>query len=362
MVAGGGPGGLTAAITAARAGAKTLLVERYGFLGGMATAGLVGPILGVNASGADEPVIGGVTEEFFRALEAMGEAGPYDESVNRGGIPFNAEGFKLIADTMTLESGVSLRLHSWVADAIVEDGRIEALVLESKSGREAITADVFVDATGDGDVVERAGASYTKGRSADGAMMAMGSMFHVGGNDESAQMSAEEAAAYKQAAIAAINAGQIHAYHAGIGGKGSIRHPGTMSANVTRFAGDATNVEDLTRAELAVRRDTWAMMDYWREHHPALANAYLIQTPPHVGLRESRQMVGLERMTGDDLAGARRRDDSIARAAYWIDIHCPLGRVKNETRGRMCHTGHWSRRTSRTCWPPGAASRWTTRP
>lgn len=335
VVAGGGPGGLTAAITAARAGAKTLLVERYGFLGGMATAGLVGPILGVNARGTDEAVIGGITEEFFRALEAMGEAGPYDESVQRGGIPFNAEGFKLMADSMTLDSGVALRLHSWVADAIVDDGRIEALVLESKSGREAVIANVFVDATGDGDVVERAGASYTKGRSADGAMMAMGSMFHLGGNDESAQPSADELADYKRAAIEAIDAGEVRGYHAGIGGKGSTRQPGTLSANVTRFAGDCTSVEDLTQAELQVRRDTWTMMDYWRKHHPALGEAYLIQTPANVGLRESRQMLGLERMVGSDITDARRRDDAVARAAYWIDIHCPLGRVKNQTH--LCY-------------------------
>ncbi len=335
IVAGGGPGGLTAAIGAARAGAKTLLVERYGFLGGMATAGLVGPILGVKARGSDEPMIGGVTEEFFRSMESMGQAGPYEESVSRGGIPFNAEGFKLMADTMVEDAGVALRLHSVVADALVEDGRITALVLESKSGREAVVGKVIIDATGDGDVVARAGAGYTKGRDADGAMMAMGSMFHVGGHDGSVEVTTEQQEEFKRTVREAIDAGELNLYNPAIGGKGSTRSPGMMSANVTRFAGDCTDTETLTHAELQVRRDSWDALNFWREHHPAMTNAYMVQTPPNVGLRESRQMVGLDLVTGKDMTDARRRDDAVARAPYWIDIHCPLGRVKNETH--LCY-------------------------
>ncbi len=334
VVAGGGPGGIPAAIAAARAGAKTLLIERYGFLGGMATAGLIGPILGVSASGTDEPMIGGIAEELCRAMADLGAAPPYDEAVATGGIRFEPEGFKLVCDNLVLDAGMDLRLHSFVADAITEDGRLKALVLESKSGREAVVGKVFVDATGDADVVARSGASFTKGRDFDGAMESMGSMFHVGGVYEDELPTGDEAKAFAEKANQAVEEDRIRAYNRGLGGR--LRE-GQRTVNATRFAGDATNVEDLTRGEIRVRRDTWDLINFWREEAPGMQDCYLLQTPTNLGLRESRQMVGLDRVVGQDVVDARRRDDAIARCSYWIDIHCPLGRVKSNTH--LCYKG-----------------------
>jgi len=279
-------------------------------------------------------MIGGIAEELCRAMADLGAAPPYDEAVATGGIRFEPEGFKLVCDNLVLDAGMDLRLHSFVADAITEDGRLKALVLESKSGREAVVGKVFVDATGDADVVARSGASFTKGRDFDGAMESMGSMFHVGGVYEDELPTGDEAKAFAEKANQAVEEDRIRAYNRGLGGR--LRE-GQRTVNATRFAGDATNVEDLTRGEIRVRRDTWDLINFWREEAPGMQDCYLLQTPTNLGLRESRQMVGLDRVVGQDVVDARRRDDAIARCSYWIDIHCPLGRVKSNTH--LCYKG-----------------------
>ncbi len=337
IVAGGGPGGIPAAVAAARAGAKTLLVERYGYLGGMATAGLIAVILGVRASGTSEPMIGGIAERLCRRMAELDGAPPYDEAIARGSVPFDPEAFKLAADEIVLDGGCDLRLHSWVAEAPVEDGRISALILESKSGREAVTGRVFIDATGDADVVARSGARFTFGRSADGAVQSMGSMFRIAGVHDDELPTGESREAFMQRATEAVNSGDITAYNPSWGGVVGGRRSGEHMPNATRFAGDPTNVEDLTRGEVQIRRDTWQLVRWWRENVPGMEDVYLVQTPPHIGLRESRQMVGLEIVTGDDVVDARRRDEAVARCPYWLDIHCPLGRTKNSTH--LCYTG-----------------------
>ncbi len=350
VVAGGGPGGLVAATAAARAGARTLLVERYGYLGGMATAGLIAVILGTRASGTDEPMIGGIAEELCRKLHELGGAPPYEEAVVTGGVPFDPETFKYACDQLVPGSGVQLRLHSWVAGTVVEERRVRALILESKSGRQAVLGKVFVDATGDADVVAYSGARFTVGRQADGAVQSMGSMFHIAGVDAERLPTGEALQAYRELAAQAVDAGEISVYNPHWGGLlagargGSaqssgarIKRAGNYMVNATRFAGDPTNVEDLTRGELAVRHDTWRLVDFWRRNLPGMEGVYLVQTPAHIGLRESRQMIGLDRVTGADVVQARRRDDAVARCPYWIDIHCPLGRVKHRTH--LCYTG-----------------------
>jgi hypothetical protein len=194
---------------------------------------------------------------------------------------------------------------------------------------------VFVDATGDADVVAHSGAPFTKGRDADGAMQSMGSMFRVGGIREDELPKGEEAEAFAEKADQAVQSDRIRVYNRGLGGKGSTIREGQRSVNATRFAGDATDVEDLTRGEIEIRRDTWDLISFWQESAAGMQDCYLIETPANIGLRESRQMVGLERVTGKDVVAARRRDDAVARCSYWIDIHCPLGRVKNRTH--LCY-------------------------
>lgn len=320
-VIGGGPGGLTAAWQAARHGARTLLVEAYGFLGGMATAGLVGPILGLKQVGADAPTVAGITREFCESMHALGGAVDWETAVQRGGCSFDAETFKLAADRMCNETGVEVLFHTWFASSVVEGNTLRAIVVESKSGRQAIAARCFVDATGDADVAFRAGANCTKGRPADGLMMAMGSIFHVCGL---ADISEETRKLAAEAVTAAREAGELNVYNAGLGGHGSTLNPALHSVNATRFGGDATDVEDLSLGEMATREKIDKLLRVWRSV-PGLEEVRLVASPPHIGLRETRQVVGVQRVTGQDVVDGRKCPDAVARCSYWIDIHCPRG-------------------------------------
>jgi len=323
-VIGGGPAGLPAAIAAARQGASTLLVEMQGALGGMATSGFIGPILGHTASRSSIPVLGGIPEEMCRRMADIGQASDWEKSLEAWGVSFNAEGYKIIADRMVREAGIDVMLHTLFVDSVVEQDTMTHAIVESKSGRQAIKAKVFVDATGDADLAFRAGAECTKGRPADGRMMAMGSMFRIGGVDT---LTDEVKKAVIDKMRQAVAAGELNLYGCSLGHRGSTIRDDETTANITRFGGDCTNVADLTEGEFTTRDLTWRVLDLWQTV-PGAEGLYLIATPPHVGLRESRQLVGEYRITGQDVVQAVKYDDSVARCGYWIDIHCPLGLVE----------------------------------
>jgi len=330
-VIGGGPGGLPAAIAAARQGARTMLVEMQGFLGGMATAGQIGPILGHHASRSDTIVIGGIPREICERMAAIGQAWDWDRAAKFWGIPFNVEGMKIVADRMVQEAGVELSLHSFFVDAVVQDGRMTHAVIESKSSRQAIAAKVFVDATGDADVVARCGAEFTLGRPADGRPMAMGSMFRIGGLD---RLSEDAQQAIVDRMRAGVADGRLNLYGCGLGGFGSTVEESERSLNITRFAGNSADAKDLATGELFTRELAWKVMDIARSA-PGAEGLYLVSTPAHVGLRESRRLTGVHRITGEDVVSARKYGDGIARCGYWIDIHCPRGLV-DEGRVHLC--------------------------
>lgn len=332
-VIGGGPGGLPAALAAARQGARTVLVEMHGYLGGMATAGLIGPILGHRASGGGEAVIGGIPREICVRMAQIGEAVPWDQAMREWGIAFNAEGLKIIADRMVAESGVRTLLHAFFTTAVVDGARMTHAVVETKSGPLAIAAKVFVDATGDGDVAVSAGASTTKGRPADGKPMAMGSIFHVGGVG-TVDGAARNAAVERMRALQADGADY---YGVGLGNHGSTIREGFLSLNATRYEGDASDVGDLTAGEFETRALAWRALEAWRSA-PGAEGLYIAATPAHVGTRESRQVLGRYVLTGEDIVAGRRFEDSVARASYWIDIHCPRG-LSDGGRVHLCTTG-----------------------
>jgi hypothetical protein len=320
-VIGGGPGGLPAAIAAARQGASTLLIEMQGFLGGMATSGQVGPILAITGSRSTNPTVAGLLVELCDRLAAIGQGKPYEDCLKARCAPFGVEGFKVIADRLVAEAGVRPLLHAFFVDSLVEDGCMTHAIVESKSGRQAIKAKVFVDGTGDADVAFRAGAKCTKGRSADGLPMAMGSEFILGGTEALTQ---EIRQALIDKTRAAAEAGEVNVYGIGLGGHGATMDPGHASINCTRFGGDCSDVDDLTQGEITTRETTWKLLDLWRGV-PGAEGLHLVATPAHVGIRESRQLVGLHRITGQDVIDGRKHENSIARCSYWIDIHCPRG-------------------------------------
>ena len=200
IVVGGGPAGIASALASARNGAKTLLVERYGFLGGMATAGLVGPFMTCYDIEGQEPIIEGVFKELVDRMVALGAAidpagvrgfsayGGYHPYGHEHVTPFDPEALKYVAQEMILEAGVELRLHTFFLDSLTEENRIVGVITAAKSGLEALRARIVIDATGDGDVAARSGAPYEKGRSADGLLQPVSLFFRVGNvNDDVVQ-------------------------------------------------------------------------------------------------------------------------------------------------------------------------------
>ena len=321
VVCGGGPGGLPAAVAAARHGANVLLIERYGFLGGLATAGLIAPLLGHAASRGNRPIVEGLLRETVERMHALGGAPSWQEACQEWGIRFNAEAFKRVADEMVQEAGVNLLLHTLVTDAIVEDDRITALVIESKSGRQAVVGKVVIDATGDAEVAFRAGAPTKQGRDFDGRVQSMGSFFHI---DAVPELSEEQQAAAVEKVRQAMAEGRLHFYNAGFTATNTM-HRDHFSPNMTRWAGDPTDVRDLTQAELDIRRDVWDLLAFLKEEVPGFENCYLRLTSPQVGVRESRQVIGDYALTGEDVQQGRKFKDAIARGSWYIDVHCPLG-------------------------------------
>jgi ribulose 1,5-bisphosphate synthetase/thiazole synthase len=321
VVCGGGPGGLPAAIAAARHGARTLLIERYGFLGGLATAGLVAPILGHHAHASSEPIVEGILKELTERMHELEGAPTWEETLENWGINFDAEAFKRAADLMVQEAGVDLLLHTLVTDVVMDGDEIAAVIIENKSGRQAVTCKVVVDATGDADVAYCAGSPVNKGRPFDGKMESMGSFMHLGGVPE---LTESERKAAIDAVREAMAAGELSFYNPGFLGVNDTR-PDHTSANMTRFSGDSTIGTDMTEAEISIREDVWKLVDFLRREVPGFENVYLQSTSPQVGPRESRQVVGGYMLTGEDVRNGAKFDDAVARGSWWIDIHCPLG-------------------------------------
>jgi len=321
VVCGGGPGGFSAAIAAARHGARVVLLERYGFLGGLATAGLVAPILGHTASESHEPIVEGLLREITERMHALGGAPTWEQALQDWGIRFDAEALKIVLDELCQEAGVELWLHTWVADVLLEGRAIRAVIVENKSGRQAVRGKVFVDATGDADVAYRAGAPTTHGRAFDHRPESMGSFFHLAGYEPPSDARRQEIYAQVEEEMAK---GRLHFYNPDFL-RCSAYRTDHSSANMTRFGGNSDVAAELTRAELSIRRDVWALVRYLRANVPEFRDCYVQQTSPQVGPRESRQIVGPYALSGDDIHLGRKHEDAIARGSWWIDIHCPLG-------------------------------------
>lgn len=322
VVCGGGPGGFPAAIAAARHGAKVVLIERYGFLGGLATAGLVAPILSQHAHDSDEPIVDGILHELTDRMHAIGGSTAWHEALKEWGIRFDAEAMKIVLDELIQDAGVHVMLHTWIADVVMDGKRIAGVIVENKSGRQAVMGKLFVDATGDADVAFRAGAPTTFGRAFDGKPESMGSFLQLANvpavSDE--QRKEINALICKQ-----MDAGAFAFYNPNFIAKQCAYHGDHTSANMTRFGGDSTNAEDMTRGEISIRKNIWALVRYLRKSVPGFEDVYVLQSSPQIGPRESRQIVGPYALTGDDVRFGRRYDDGVARGSWWIDIHCPLG-------------------------------------
>ncbi len=327
LVVGGGPGGMPAAIAAARKGLNVLVVESYGFFGGLATTGLMGPIFGYSSASMkpSSVLLGGIPVELVKRLQKVNGA-PDDSKIQWHRVRFDPEVYKHVCDWMVQEAGVRTLFHSYASNVIMDGDRIDAVIIECKSGRKAIRAKMFIDATGDGDLAYWAGEDYTKGRKADGLTQPMGTKFIVGGVSPLADEFKPE---IKQKLRDAIESGELQCYQlmkGEVSDQGVTLREDERTPTVTRFKGDATNVYDLTAAEFKIRRDSYGIVEFYKKHVPGFENSFLRNTPPHIGVRETRQITGHYTLSRDDVESYRKQPEStIARGCWFLDIHCPRG-------------------------------------
>ncbi|RIE00273.1 FAD-dependent oxidoreductase [Cohnella faecalis] len=341
LVIGGGPAGIGAAIAAARAGATTAIVERYGFLGGNATAGLVGPFMTSYSDDGETQLVKGVFDELVVRMEKIGGA-MHPENVAAGSsfsgffikghdhvTPFDPEAVKLVAAEMMVESGVQMFLHSFFMDTIVEDGCVKGGIILNKSGPQAIHAKVTIDCSADGDVAYKAGSAMEVGRKSDGMTQPMTMFFRVAGvDDEKIERYVEEHPEEQHMLFHTLieekrktGEWQVKKNHLGVY---RTTQPGVYRVNTSRIQGlDGTNVADLTNAEIEGRKQVFELIAFFRKYFPGFENATLIDTAAQIGIRETRRLVGEYVLTADDIVTGRDFDDVIALYGYPIDIHSP---------------------------------------
>lgn len=340
IVIGGGMAGCAAAVTSANCGRRTLLIERFGFLGGWATAALVNPFMSFHA-GDGTQLVGG----FFQGLlDRLSERGAY------GSGSFDSEGMKFVLQEWTLSAGADLLLHTFFESAeYAYDGGIVVGTV-SKSGRSELRCKQLIDCSGDGDAAVSLGATYEAG-DADGLPQAVTLMFDVGGVDvlrmlEYVRANPDQMKFPKLAPDADIEkmvrgGVGIAGYYdliASARGRGEyeasgdliffITRPtsGMVVFNTTHVGGvSGASAEDLTRAEIESRRQMWSIVQFVRKRVPGFEESYLVQSAPHVGVRESRRVVGEYKFCAQDVIEARKYDDAICRLAYPVDVHSGKG-------------------------------------
>lgn len=306
LVAGGGPAGICAALAAARTGARTMVVEHYGFLGGMWTAGLLNPLFEVNNKGA-------ILADLIRRIkQAGGWGGLWD-------ICFDTETMKFQLDRMMEEAGVRVLLYSTVVDTLCAGNVVRGVVVENKSGRSALLAKVVVDCTGDGDVAFRAGATFEKGRRDDGLMQPMTLMFRIAGVDFTQKNADELYQIFSELVPAEAkklpyrNPWVIHLPEKG--------EAVVMMTHMHRR--DGTRAEDLTAASVEGRRQVQEALAIFRKCSRFGASVRLLDTAAQIGVRETRRIVGDYTINEEDLLSAQKFPDGLVTGQFPLDIHSP---------------------------------------
>lgn len=320
VVAGGGPAGLAAAVSAARSGASTLLLERYGFLGGNLTAASVGTMCGLymKTDNGFDLAVKGFAEELANRLKGAGAAMgplPFKESAVLLYVPWAA---KRAADAFVEEEpNLKLLLHSRITDVRMSSDRLEALVVGSKTGPVGVVGDVFIDCTGDADVSYYAGVPTEIGP--PGMRQFASMQFFVENVDGSAAFSsisklpdlvAEHGSHLSRDGGALIPTGRKGEF---IGAMTRVAHDGEPI--------DSCNLTEITWGELEGRRLVEEAFEFVKEHIDGFGDSFLMDTPAQLGIRESRHIKGLSTLTGDDVIGGALFDDAIATGAWPQEYH-----------------------------------------
>lgn len=321
LVCGGGPAGVAAAYSAARHGAKTLLIERWPFLGGMGTAALVNIW---HLSDREKIVIRGFVEEAIEHAEKHGWIHFRGSLTRHETHDFDPEGMKVVFHDMLQSSGVRVICHLTAGEPIVRDGRIRGVLVDTKRGRRAIVARTVIDATGDGDVAAKAGVAFDYGRKSDGLVQGMTMMYRLCGIDEAKVRSLppEEGRKIMADMRKAAETGELPPFQPAFG-LGHARN--RAIPNMCPVSGNPLDEEELTRLTIQGRRQVFAYWDWLRERVPGLENVAIEQTGAALGVRESRRIRGIKTLTADMVLGAVKQPDAIGHGFWMIDIHDPKG-------------------------------------
>jgi hypothetical protein len=308
--------GISAAIAAARQGAKVALIEQHADLGGTATTG------GTAAFCGETTGQGEVFDAVVREMERLDAIAAYKPYIEREARPFDHEVLKFVLQEQALAAGVDLWVHTRVADVDCRDGRIEAIILHSKSGLQAIRPAMVVDCTGDGDVTYQAGFPTAKGRESDGAQLPMSLNFFMRNAGRPVQQDLP--------AAPSAPGGELREYTAAedlpmlsVWPQGD----GKVGLKLKVVGHDATDGKSLTEAEIHARRLMWSMIHYVQRHPMGrhdLSQYKFDYISPRIGIREGRRAIGEYVLTVDDLRSGRTFDDGIALAVFYLDCMDPV--------------------------------------
>jgi len=326
IVSGGGLSGVAAAISAAREGFDVLIIERYGFLGGMATAGLVNPFMPYtirpNEIDLDmsRPVNTGIFADILKNLDELG-------GLHENKHTFNEEILKLILDRMVAKAGVKVLFHSFICEAETAENSVKSVTVVNKSGITKYTASYFIDATGDADISALAGCNFNQGRDSDQLCQPMTLCFRLCDIDWQK---------YNKISRNIYDRDYINKKYKEKKESGLLKNPredvlmfehmsqSIMYFNSTRVLNKyATNTEDLSAAESEGREQVYELFRFMKENIPGFENCQMLMTAPQIGVRESRRIVGEYELTEADICSALKFPDSIARGTYPMDIHSP---------------------------------------
>ncbi len=337
-VVGGGPAGVSAAVAAARAGARTALVERHGFLGGMWTAGMVLTLAGYNSwLRPYERCVAGIPGEWLSRAASLGGAEDGPSWV----LNSDPEIMKVVADSMLAEAGVICLLHTLGATPIMRGDTVTGAFIESVDGRTAIRSKVTVDCTGNGDFFFRAGAPWIKGNT----LQPMTMPFRIGNvkldpaidqNKPALIPIGPEAVLLEEPLLgevasrrsdvecdrAEMRAAQERNELPLFGGPwfGGLEKD-VVWVNTTRVLGDASDAVELTRAEIEGRKNVQTILAYFKEHLPGFKDAQLLHTSTQIGVRETRRLDGVATLTGAQIRAGHDANDGVAVGCWPIDVH-----------------------------------------
>lgn len=318
LVVGSGSAGSTAAIAAARTGARTILVERFGYLGGIST-GVLDTFYAFYTPGErPQKVVAGIPDEIVAGLTEAGAAFERPNTYGAGtGITYDPEVLKRVWETTVAGAGATILLHAFAHEVELDGNRVAAVRVATKGGPRTIRAAVVVDASGDADVCALAGAGFD---APGDDVQSLSTVFRVA-NVDVARAEALPKADLWQLMAAAAESGDYDLPRL----EGSVhRTPqeGVMMALMTRVRNvDATDPDALTRAEIEGRRQSWEYFRFLRDRVPGYERAVLVSTSPAIGVRESRRVHGDYRLTADDCLAARTFPDQIARCGAPIEDH-----------------------------------------